>query len=586
MGSSTTPSTWRTSDGLMAEKLLNVVTWKGRTTPGHRIIPRHLKLAIMSRGRISLASRNILWLLDLARNQGETWPDRLDKPFEDIVDQVAVTVELFWQQPRAMLEDDVNTTIAAYLGLRHRRHLPGCWYLLYGWVRHSSKSVIESNLDLDLTRLYTKPRVFPRGKDKDRYIVLVYACIPTSVLRHIRPEQQAPQPPPAMPTGMPPLEGLTARNVMRHVRVDASTSAESLGEIAGDVQWVEVLGKRSADNHLWFKIRILTTLSVRKSGKDIELAAGTQAWVAEGGLDLVAAPWSVFRAHLAAWESEYAQLSLRDRITTLRRLTHSKDFPFDSVIGASNGTAFEEDRPPDDTQWQIAKDYKAFRAPDGRLVDIHHLLVGIDALQRSESYPVVSTVPVGSSWAAATWGGDIGSAVADMHLRTDTNWESRNPRASNSDRVEHYYYSRAADWDLLADIDAWQLDVIRRSGQYDTIDFVAASYYEKVIDGQLRALTSDRGLAIGRFLRHYGFQYDVEVDYANYPVLTGQKDGVKRVLYELSTFARIWILQRNPYLVAINDPDAKTPDSGVVSEMAALFLTWLEHLAIENGVVP
>lgn len=586
MGLSTTPSTWQKTDELVAEKLVDVVTWKGRTTPGHRIIPRHLKLAIMSRGRISLPSRNVLWLLDLARDQGETWPDRLDKPFEDLVDKVAVTVELFWQQPRAMLEDDVNTTIAAYLALRHRRHLTGCWYLLYGWVRHSSRSVIESSLDLDLKRLYTKPRVFPRGKDKDRYIVLVYACIPTSVLRHIRPEQEAPQPPPAVPVGMPTLAGLTARNVMRHVRVDASTSAESLGELAGDVQWVEVLEKRSADNLRWFKIRVSTSLSVRKSGKDIELAAGTEVWVAEGGLDLVAAPWSVFRAHLAAWESEYAQLSLRDRITTLRQLTHSKDIPFDAVIGASKGTAYEEDRPADDTQWQIVRDYSAFRAPDGRLVDIHHLLVGIDALQRNESYPDVSTVPVGSSWAAATWGGDIGSAVADMQLKTDSNWESRNRRASNRDRVEHYYYSRAADWDLLADIDAWQLDVIRKSGQYDTIDFIAASYYEKVIDGQLRALTSDRGLAVGRFLRHYGFTYDVDTDYTNYPVLTAQKDGVERVIYELRAFARVWILRRNPMLVAIDDPDAKTPDSGIVSDMAGIFLTWLEHSAIENGVVP
>jgi hypothetical protein len=568
----------------VATKLVDVVTWKGRTRPGHRIIPRHLKLAILARGRIDLPSSSVEWLVDLARQRGETWPDRLDMPFADIVDSVAVTIELLWQQPATMLDSEVDSTIAPYLRLRHQRHLRHCWFVLYGWTRHATREALTRPLDLDIARLYAKPRVFPRARDQDRYIVVAYACIPPAVIRHIKPEFPEPEPPPAPPSDMPALEGLTASNVMRHLRTEASTSAESLGELIGQRQWVDVLTKKRAGDLTWLQIRLRHPLTVTKAGKDVSLPGGTEAWVERAGLDIVVAPWTVFRAQFAAWEQELSSLSLGERITALRQMTHARDLPFDHVIGVAEGATYAEGRPIVDDRWQVVLDYTAFRAPDDKLIDIHHVLVGLDALQHRESYPDYATIPVGSSWAAATWSGDIAAGIADMQTKRDENWEKRNRKARDDERTEHYYNTRASDPDLFADIDAWQLNSIRRAGTYDTIDLILASYYERTLDGQLAALTRDRSLAFAKFLDHYGFTYDVDVDYQSYPVLLKQQDGVERVIYELEAFARIWILKRDPMLVIVDDPDAKDPDSAVVRDMATIFLTWLEHEAIANGV--
>lgn len=568
----------------MAIKLTDVVTWKGRTEPGHRVIPRHLKLGILSRGRATLPSKNVLWLLDMARTNGVTWVDRLDKPFEDIVDQVSVTLELFWQRPAAMLDSDVDATLAPYLGLRHRRHLSHCWYILYGFVRHPDRRKLADALGVDIARLFAKPRVYPLTREAHRYIVLAYVCIPSSVLRHIRPEHGEPSPPPAPSSGMPALEGLIASNVERHLRTGPTTSAPSLGETDGDVQWLDVLAKARGDNLVWLHVRLRTAMRVTVAGADKVLPAGTEAWIERQGVDPVVAPWHVFRGHFAAWEGQHSSLPLGERITKLRQLTHTRKWPFDAVIGAKPGTEYLEDRTVDDTQWQIGIDYMAFRAPDGQPIDIHHLCVGLDAKQHPEHLATVSLVDVGTSWAASTWSGDIGAGIADMEYKADRNFERRDPRASRAVRTQHYYESRAGDWDLLPDIDVWQIDAIRRAGTYSKIDLIVASYYERTVNGQVRMLTRDRGLAIAAFLRHYGFAYDVNVDYANFPVLPKQSGGVRRVITELDMFARIWILQKDPWLVQVDDPSAKSPDPTTLSDMAGLFLSWLEHAAIENGV--
>lgn len=64
----------------------------------------------------------------------------------------------------------------------------------------------------------------------------------------------------------------------------------------------------------------------------------------------------------------------------LRQMCHSRDFPFDSVIGREQGREYLEDRGFIRSEWQLLKDSQIVKMPDGSHVDVYHLLVGLDVL--------------------------------------------------------------------------------------------------------------------------------------------------------------------------------------------------------------
>jgi hypothetical protein len=379
---------------------------------------------------------------------------------------------------------------------------------------------------------------------------------------------------------LPPLEGLTSVSAERNLRTDPRTDAKSLGEQIGHSISVLVLDKAEGEKFLWFQIELLSPLSVNQGGKPAVLPKGTQCWVVSDGLDQVTAPWDFFRYQLIQLEKDQGALGLDDRITKLRQMSHSRKVPFDAVIETKPGSVYLEDLPFVPKKWQLLRDYQAVRAPDGRIVDVHHLLVGLDVLHRPERDVVYLTFPIGTNYAAATWAGDLGAGAADMTLRFGVNWEKRNPRATAAERADYYFSTRAAEWDLLADVDAWGIQALRTPNS-QTIDALLATYYQETTPGGFRTLTVGRRGALERFLAHYGFTY--EYAKARYPALTKQSDPVRRVLRAIELFGRIWLFNRDPARLTSRDESKKRPAPEDVTAMTTLFLYWLEYQTIENG---
>ena len=562
--------------------LEKVVVWKARATPGERIIPAHLKLAILSRGRILVPAANVKWLLELAVQNGATWPQRLQADLAQIIPKVPVTIELFFNQRPTMTEDQIDTTLQAYLALRHKQHLPQCHLLLFAWGTNAKRRQLEQLLGVDFTRLYSRPRVRVGPNEDHRYILLAYACLPAQITRFIAPEPKTPVAPPPPTQRMPPLAGLTSVTTERNLRKGPTTSSESLGEQTGHAIGVRVLDKAEKDDFVWYQIELGSDLAVKQGGKPAVLPAGTVCWLVNDGLDYVAAPWDFFRHQLIQFENENAQLSLDDRITKLRQISHRKNIPFDVVIGTGPGSVYLDDRQFDPRDWQILKDYQAVRAPDGRIVDLHHLVVGLDVLHRQERGVTFSTIFIGTNYAAATWSGDLGSAAAEMTLKQGKLWEKRNPKATFSERADYYMRTRAAEWDLLGDLDAWGITALR-TPERPTIDALVASYYENTTPGGQRTLVEVRRQSVELFLAHYGFTYEYARDISDYPVLPKQSTPARRIRSETDLFGRMWLFFREPIRLASRDENKKRPAGQDVAAMAQQFLFWLEYAAIEHG---
>jgi len=596
----------------------DVVIWRGRNVPGKRVIPPHLKLAILSRGRIQLPPRNVLWMLQ-KDEQGIVWPSQMAVDLlPKIYPALPVTIELFLNQRLTMTTSDIDTTLHAYLVLRHAQHLKRCTFLLSEWLPHAQKQDLEKLLDVDLRMLYSKPRVQVAPRDSERYILFVYVCLPAPTSAPRRPAfVAAPKP----SQTMPPLEGMTSLSAEMMLRTKPIHDPTStiLGQQMGDSIRVRVLAKDLKDktrqplfpgNPLWYKIELLSPLTVMEvdnqgiqTGAQKVLPAGKQPnqelWVASGGLDYITAPWAFFRYQLSEFEKTYSSLSLDDRITLLRQMSESKELQADNVIGTQPGSVYLENRLFRSDRWQIAKDYETVRTPDGRVVEIKHLLSGIDVLRRSTDKTAyvwpkelrgIKSIGVGSNYAAVTWSGDLGAAAVDMTLRRGEEWELRNKHATFDERANFYFTTRAWEQDLLSDVDIWGIHALRslNSPSLHSIDSLLAFYYEYTMPGDLRTLTWARKDALELFLKKYGFTYDRATDLAKFPALSKQRAARRGIRDEIARFGEAWKAAKAPLKTSV--PTRLTSPSVLAEEdreaieaMTDLFLYWLEIQTIENG---
>jgi hypothetical protein len=325
---------------------------------------------------------------------------------------------------------------------------------------------------------------------------------------------------------------------------------------------------------------------------EIELPAGTRCWVNESGV-VNTAEWGLFRRELRDFEAANKSLNLDARITMLRQMGQPSDLPFDYIIGTAKGKLYFENHPFVKDEWQILRDYQKVRMPDGRDIDIYHLFVGLDVLTKKKRSVTFFTIDLGPNYSAATWAGDIGAGAADATISKLAKtfrdcWANLNPNATDNERLEHYYNTRAPESDLLGDIDVWGVHALR-GGKMDTIEKLLTAYYEDIYDGSQRVLTTKRKNAIEWFLSQYGFKYDQTRDLAKWPsaLLDQQRVAMRRaefsVEHHINQFALIWML-RKIWRKVPNYKGVK-PDNYFVSGMTAKFLQWLEYQAIENGAV-
>ena len=572
------------------QQLKGIILWKGRTGPANRIIPPNLKLAILSRGKIMVPADRIDHFLNVVRDNGETWPDRMDAKLVDIQPEYLVTFELFQNMRLTLTPDEIRESIQGYLVLRQKQQLEKmCWMVLFTTSPGAERQTIQTAMDVDIGELYRKPQVVIRPKDDPyQYVLVCYACLPPAVQQHVFGKDKFAAPAPPLLSSMPPLDGVLKANAEVHIRKDGTTSADSLGVLAGTAARVSVIDKKEADGELWYNIELLEPVKVvPKVGDDISkgtfLPAGTKGWIVARGLNSIVASWALLRHDLAAYDTDNAAMGLGDRITALRQSTHGSKLPFDAIIGTNKGKLYLDQMPFEAGKWQLGRDYQAFTPPDGRVVDLHHLLVGMDVLSRKEKAADWLLNPIGTNWSATTWAGDVGSAAAEATLARDsTTWERWNPAATENEKVQYYFKTRASEHDLLGDLDGWGIQRLRvNDPAIDRIDTLFAIYYGTVLKGGMRTLTEQRKNSLELFLAHYELTYDPSTDLPNYPALPTQKRSVTRLVYQVDAFGRIWMLRQNPYLSFDDDPNVRAPR--YVGEMTRQYLWWLEMQTIENG---
>jgi hypothetical protein len=353
------------------------------------------------------------------------------------------------------------------------------------------------------------------------------------------------------------------------LRTMPSVDGRPIGELTGKSVPVLAYNKFSDSGHRWVAIRLGAAVG--------KMPAGQEGWITADAVNLVSR-WEPFMDQLRQFEKANAGLSLDQQITKLRQMSHNEDLPFDAVIGTGSGSEYLDTRTSSRGEWELLRDSQQVKTPDGRVVDVFHLLVGLDVLPRrveSQSITVGGLIPVavGQNYSAATWSGDIGAAAADASIKKDKTWESHNPTASLADRQDRYYQTRVPEADLLGDIDAWGIDEIRPGtevpatlsdfiGQYYGDTTIAASGREKLVGG--------RRAALERFLRHYRFNTDSAL--RTQPAAKGMADQVE-------IFAGLWILRDSIW----NRPG---PISRVayIEPMTNRFLDWLDAEAARNSV--
>jgi hypothetical protein len=552
------------------------MAWKERATLGERIIPPHLKLAALARGHISLPPENVKWLLDEAIEKGASWLSRLSCDLTLIFKELHVTIELFLNQRPAMTDEEIKDTLYAYLSLRRTQRLQCCHFLPFKAGVHTERRTFEQFLDVDLTELYKRANITSSGREPRRYILLAFVCLPKEITKFISPIPTTARP----ATGKPPLKGMLS--VIANLRKEPSDSSELLGENAGSSIPVAILDKAEDDKkRCWYNIKLGDALPVLNDEKP--LSAGTICWTVSDNLLYVAAPWAFFRSQLSEFEKGKQDLDLDKRITKLRQMSHTNKLPFDTAIGTEQGDVYQDTLPFISEKWQLLKDYEQVCTPDGRIVDIKHILVGLDALQHPPERGVkIYATYAGKNYAIASWSGDLGAAAADMTLKQSAEWERRNHKATYLQRAEYYFATRSPEWDLLADIDIWGIHDLRlRSPDLASIDSLLTFYYEKIFQGSLRQLVSGRKDALERFFKQYGFTYNSSSDFQS---LNKQKNIVNKLWNGINDFAIIWMFYRKPMLLAESSEKRKKVNSEDVYAMTEYFIYWLEYTAGEHGV--
>lgn len=379
---------------------------------------------------------------------------------------------------------------------------------------------------------------------------------------------------------LPTLEGFTTQSYY-NLRDLPAKSGKLIGSLTGDEVHIRVDSKAKADGIVWYRISLNYPTGKTPDGQR-RLPAGTTGWITGDAVTPVIG-WDAFIAQLSAWEKAHGENDIGASITVLRRMSHRSDLPFDKVIGRPEGGGYLDKQAFDPTEWKLLNDAQQVRTPDGKIVDMHHLFVGIDVLTNMKedhtiSEPGLYKLPVGQNYSAATWAGDIGAAAADAAEKFDKAWEKQNPRASREDRINRYYCTRAPEADLLGDIDAWGIDADRsKPNAPRTVTELLSQYYgAPIVQSEYGPSfpfnTSKRKSAVERFVRHYGFKLGA----GSLRDQTGPREAMAK---QVKIFGRTWLFKRNAPFKSDNADEMRD----YADEMTAIFLDWLDMLALDVG---
>lgn len=191
---------------------LNVVRWIKRIPQSGKLpkIPTHLKLAILTRGRIRLPFNSIKWLLKIGRKSGLPqmfWGRRLPPNFKlkPLIPEVDVTIELFIVQKK-LSTSWVTYILGKYLEQRHIKEIKNCnQRFLFAWDSIALKGDFERKLSTGCPKKVSLDRIFTRANLKmpdklsppflKKFILVVYVSFPNDIELFLKPKPPKDPPP-------------------------------------------------------------------------------------------------------------------------------------------------------------------------------------------------------------------------------------------------------------------------------------------------------------------------------------------------------------------------------------------------------
>jgi hypothetical protein len=308
------------------------------------------------------------------------------------------------------------------------------------------------------------------------------------------------------------------------------------------------------------------------------------AWVTADALKIFV-PYNLLMSQIRAFEAQpsVSPLSLGDRVTLLRQLHADPDLPFDEVIGTRPGSWTVEDRPELSGLVQMLKGpVTGVVLPGGEFIDFAHYLITLDAYSHPDRMVMYSPgygLPpqnIGSSYAVASWSGDVGGAVGDYTVAH----EDRSLTAMDAALLDEHFEKSAPDADLLGNLDGLGAHLLlQQDSSISSIEQLTRLYYEGVSSarpqGDPNSLRSNRAQAIAAFLGSYGF--------TNPANLRSSTASVACLLVEAYRFALIWYRNRRGFSLSTVSPPVRLLMQ-VSAEMVGRFLNRMQAFSATYGV--
>ena len=447
------------------------------------------------------------------------------------------------------------------------------------------------------------------------------------------------------PPGLPPLRGRIAESSGFFVRDRAGPTGGILAKLDYmplDVTVLnaeEVTDKGPPIEDLWYRVRfdpgdflhLVTNYEDQLDDADdadglaahqVALAfhQGVEGWVGGDALSTIAMSWDHFLGLLAEFEDDFDE-DVLTQLSRIRQMGENSDVAGNDAAGAGHDVPNQEslaDRSPDPERWSIVYEAKQVEFPDGEIIDIHHFLLGVESRvddgRRSddrivwadldslplpdwvpalpEGVPVPKDLPIGESYSALTWSGDVGAAVSDLLRHESDAWEEETAPNSAGDVLHFYFRTRAPDMDLLPDVDAWgAADLLP---PYDGTELVTVDSLTELVTqvyGPAGPLTelhmfrreATRSTGVREMLIHYGFTTEEDLKLQSGPA-AAMAEQVKIfaptwfTVTAVKAFAAGKVGEVDDW--ALGPTDAELQQLNSISEqMTAVFLEWLDDLA-------
>ena len=258
------------------------------------------------------------------------------------------------------------------------------------------------------------------------------------------------------------------------------------------------------------------------------------------------------------------------RITRLRHMTKESgkiSSLFDQVIddSVSNPTyldnipeTFNSDNISYDIQLFV--DYMGVVFANGKVVDLHHLFVGLDVLNHYEYnktfFYIITIITIENNVDAATWAGDIGSAVAD-YICSD-----------KKENEAYYYEKRASDEDLLGDIYPHQIKRIVQIEQFKNNSFRNVQNSINVFNNKIKC-ENDKD----------AFKVFYTYIKKNISELRLSDESVYAYLSrEICDFAKLWWKKNHNYFFLTTEAESEIKE--ISEKLAQKFEKWLKNQSL------